>query len=79
MTQHPRSRRISYCIIISAKNKGSVTFVVARCGEAFWAPSSEAPLVSPSRKNIRERLPLRTLLSSAENAGKSIGIAIAVP
>ena len=78
MAQHPRSRRISYCIIISAKNKGSVTFVVARCGEAFWAPSSEAPLVSLSRKN-RERLRLRTLLSSAENAGKSIGVAIAVP
>ncbi len=52
MAQHPRSRRISYCIIITAKNKGSVTFVVARCGEAFWAPSSEAPLVSSSRKQF---------------------------
>jgi hypothetical protein len=38
------------------------------------APLSEAPPTTPSRKQICERLQLRTLLSSAENAGKSVSI-----
>ncbi len=77
MAQHPRSRWMSYCIIISAKTKGSVTLVSA-AGKPPGRRLRRRRLSLP-REKIRERLRLRTLLPSAENAGKSIGIVVAVP
>jgi hypothetical protein len=53
MAQHPRSRWISYWIIISAKNEGSVTLVSA-AGKPSGRRLRRRRLSLPREKNSRE-------------------------
>jgi hypothetical protein len=75
-----RGRWVALSIHIVTNNRGKHTFIFRRRSGVLGAVVKGAGCLHFSKK-VRERLQLRTLLSSAENAGKSVvvGVLLAGP